>query len=207
MTVKGTNNDAPVLWVIAGPNGAGKTTFAKEFLPKVGITEFLNADFIAAGLSPLHPEMGAFQAGRLLLRRWDKLVDQRISFAVESTLSGKTYFGKLERARAAGYRIHMTYLWLPSVRISLKRIRQRVKMGGHFVPEKDVRRRFPVSLVNFHDSYRDLAVRSFVWDISTSPPQKIIEWSHTSGKSIIYETNRYEAFKNQIKRYRQTQKA
>jgi predicted ABC-type ATPase len=59
--------------IIAGPNGAGKTTFAREFLPiEVGITTFINADQIAAGLSPFAPELVARRAGRLMLHEIDR---------------------------------------------------------------------------------------------------------------------------------------
>ena len=59
--------------IIAGPNGAGKTTFAEEFLPaEAGLPLFINADLIAAGLSPFGPEVGACRAGRLMLREIDR---------------------------------------------------------------------------------------------------------------------------------------
>ncbi|MGH8694484.1 MAG: hypothetical protein ACREVM_09700 [Burkholderiales bacterium] len=74
--------------IIAGPNGAGKTTFAREFLPKdAGIVNFVNADLIATGLSPLRPELAARAAGRLVLAELDRLVKVRADFSFESTLS------------------------------------------------------------------------------------------------------------------------
>ena len=117
---------SPVLYVIAGPNGAGKTTFAREFLPAADVVEFLNADLLAAGLSPLRPAMMAIRSARLLLSRWRELLTQRRDFAFESTLSGRTYAGMLREARAAGYEVRVCYLWLPSVALSLRRVRQRV---------------------------------------------------------------------------------
>jgi hypothetical protein len=80
----------PTLILIAGPNGAGKTTFAKEFLPnEASCMRFLNADEIARGLSPLDPNAAAIHAGRLLLSEFQRLLQKRADFALESTLSGK----------------------------------------------------------------------------------------------------------------------
>ena len=81
----------PTIYVIAGCNGAGKTTFAKEFLPKeVKCLRFLNADEIARGISPLRPSAGAIQAARFLLAQIEECLRRRETFALESTLSGKT---------------------------------------------------------------------------------------------------------------------
>lgn len=139
----------PVVYVIGGPNGAGKTTFAREFLPSANVVEFLNADLLAAGLSPLQPGAMAVRSARLLLARWRELVSRRRVFAFESTLSGLTYAGMLRSARAGGYEVRLCYLWLPNVAMSLRRVRQRVRKGGHDVPEADLRRRFLPSLRNF----------------------------------------------------------
>lgn len=71
----------PTIYLMVGCNGAGKTTFAKEFLPRVSVIRFLNADEIARGLSPLKPEAVAFKAGRLLLNELRELVDRHETFA------------------------------------------------------------------------------------------------------------------------------
>ena len=92
---------SPRCIVIAGPNGAGKTTFAQEYLPRdAGVVHFVNADLIAAGLSPFEPTLAALSAGRLLLRELARLAASRTDFAFESTLSGRSYasaFGDGER--------------------------------------------------------------------------------------------------------------
>jgi predicted ABC-type ATPase len=91
MAFSGTRSRQPRCLIIAGPNGAGKTTLAKKFLtPDKGILHFVNADLIASGLSPLHPELAGRAAGRLLLAEVDRLTSERRSFALESTLSGMT---------------------------------------------------------------------------------------------------------------------
>ena len=155
----------PTIYLIAGCNGAGKTTFAKEFLPKeVKCLRFLNADEIARGLSPLEPSAGAVQAARLLRRQIEESLRRRGTFALESTLSGKTYIHLFRRARRLGYEIELHYLWLSSPAQAIARVRQRVRMGGHDVPEREVRRRFKRSLANLIGDYLPLATRWAIWD-------------------------------------------
>lgn len=78
----------PTIYLIAGFNGAGKTTFAREFLLKeVGCANFLNADYLALGLSPLSPELAAMKAARLLLAEFKSLVARKETFAQECILS------------------------------------------------------------------------------------------------------------------------
>lgn len=136
----------PSCIVIAGPNGAGKTTFAREFLPReAGIVRFVNADLIAAGLSPLKPELAALTAGRLVLSELDRLASAQNDFAFESTLSGLTYAARLKKWKEDGYRVEIVFLKLASVKLALQRIADRVKQGGHSVSADAVRRRLTVA--------------------------------------------------------------
>ena len=131
---------SPSLYVIAGPNGAGKTTFAKEFLPHYAKCEnFVNADLIAQGLSPFSPAAAGIKAGRLLLKQIHEFAEQRADFAFETTLAGKTYVRFLRRLKQQGYVIHLFFLWIPTVEVALARIADRVRRGGHEIPEKVVR--------------------------------------------------------------------
>ena len=133
----------PTAIIIAGPNGAGKTTFAREFLPNEGAcTQFVNADLIAAGLSPFAPETADVAAGRAMLRRLDELVSQRSDFAVETTLSGTWLLRRITHWKECGYTTILYYLQIDTPEIALQRIAQRVLDGGHDVPEGIVRRRF-----------------------------------------------------------------
>ncbi len=94
------------LYIIAGCNGAGKTTASLLVLPEVlNCTEFVNADEIAKGLSPFHPEEMAIEAGKLMLRRIDTLLNERKSFAIETTLATRSYKTLVERAKSLGYRV------------------------------------------------------------------------------------------------------
>ena len=89
------------LYVIAGPNGAGKTTFAHEFLPKYAdCKNFVNADLIAQAMAPFSPETAAFRAGRMMLDEMRAFANRRVSFAFETTLSGKGYLSFLRRLKA-----------------------------------------------------------------------------------------------------------
>jgi predicted ABC-type ATPase len=125
----------PTIYLIAGCNGAGKTTFAREFLPQEAkCLNFLNADLIALGLSPFDSRAGALKAGRLLLKEFQQFVSRHQTFALESTLSGKTYAAMLSQAKENGFQIYLHYLWLPSLSIALARVRERVKKGGHNYP-------------------------------------------------------------------------
>ena len=164
--------------VIAGPNGAGKTTFAREFLPnEAGVMHFVNADLIAAGLSPLDPPAAQVAAARILLKELDRLAIERKDFAFETTMSGATYLARLRSWKKSGYRIEIVFLKLSSVELALKRIANRVKQGGHDVPVEDVRRRFERGWRNFEASYKALADSWAVYD-NTGSFTKLIEGSN-----------------------------
>ena len=157
--------------IIAGPNGAGKTTFAREYLPKdAGVIHFINADLLAAGLSPLKPDLAAFNAGRLYLAELNRLAKARQDFAFESTLSGLTYVRHIRRWKSLGYRIEIVFLRLASVKLAIQRISVRVKQGGHNVPPADVRRRFDRGWKIFEGAYKALADSWQIYDNSGGRP-------------------------------------
>jgi predicted ABC-type ATPase len=164
--------------VIAGPNGAGKTTFAREFLPReAGILNFVNADLIAAGLSPLFPSAAQMAAARIYLEELDRLAAERSDFAFETTLSGRAYVERIKAWRKAGYRVEVVFLKLPEVSMALRRVANRVKQGGHHVPEADVRRRFVRGWHNFEAVYKGLADAWAVYDNQGHKPV-FIDGSH-----------------------------
>lgn len=166
-------NDHKIL-IIAGPNGAGKTTFAREFLPhEANCPDFINADLIAAGLSPFKPELAAFRAGRLMLEEIHEKVGQRKSFAFETTLSGRTYVKLLRECRASGYHIVLVFLSLPTADMAVTRVAARVTQGGHNVPERDIRRRFDAGLKNFHGVYKRIVDVWTLYDNSGNMPYVI----------------------------------
>jgi len=167
-------NLRPNLYIIAGPNGAGKTTFARKFLPQyVECLEFVNADFIASGLSPFAPERAAIHAGRLMLEQIHSLTERGLDFGFETTLSGKTYVKLLQEMKRRGYFIHIFFLWIADVELALERIKLRVRNGGHHIPEAIVRRRFGRSLPNFLRFYKPLADSWTIFDNSSDVPKMI----------------------------------
>lgn len=114
----------PTLCIIGGCNGAGKTTLARELLPRLGLMRFLNADEIARGLSPLDPTLTAFKAGRVLIEEARAMMKVRSSFAIESTLSGKTYVAMIREAKSLGYRFLLHYIVIGSSSQAIDRSRR-----------------------------------------------------------------------------------
>lgn len=168
--------ESPAVYVIAGPNGAGKTTFATEFLPDfVKCREFLNADLIAAGLAPFAPETQNIKAGRLLLDRIKELASTREDFSFETTLSGRTYFRLLQQMKSRGYKVYLFFLWLPSADLAVARVSNRVRQGGHNIPEQDIRRRFELGLKNFFTLYLPVTDGWWLYDSSQIPPVTIAQ--------------------------------
>jgi len=160
--------------IIAGPNGAGKTTFASEFLPKEAeCPEFINADLIARGLSPFAPEKAAFRAARIMLDEIATRINQRQSFAFETTLAGMNYARRIPLWRKAGYHVKLIFLGLPSVDLALARVKSRVAQGGHDVAENVVRRRFDAGLWNFHRVYSKLVNSWVLYDNLGQSPRLI----------------------------------
>lgn len=142
--------------IIAGPNGAGKTTFAREFLPnEAGCPQFVNADLIAAGLSPFAPDVAAVKAARIMLESITELEQRGESFAFETTLSGLIYARRIRRWREAGYHVTLIFLSLPDPQMAIDRVAERVRQGGHDVPSDVIRRRFTAGMRNFEQIYRD----------------------------------------------------
>jgi len=164
----------PNLYIIAGPNGAGKTTFAKEFLPYFAeCREFVNADLIADGLSPFAPERAAMSAGKLMLERIHHLANRGETFGFETTLSGRSYLRFLDMVKSRGYVVNLFFLWIRDIEIALKRIKERVKRGGHNVPESIVRRRFNKGIVNLFQLYRPSLDFWVILENSTDLPHTI----------------------------------
>ena len=150
--------EQPYVVVVAGPNGAGKSTTAQHLLrDTLEVSEFVNADDIAAGLSAFRPETVAVSAGRIMLARMRQLAAARANFAFETTLASRSLAPWLAGLRRDGYRLHLLFLWLRSADLAVSRVAERVRAGGHDVPEAVVRRRYPVGLMNFFRLYCPLA--------------------------------------------------
>lgn len=153
------------LYIIAGCNGAGKTTASFNILPEMlSCREFVNADAIAAALSPFQPEKVAFEAGRIMLRRIDELLHAHVDFAVETTLATRTYRNLIFRAREKGYKITLLYFWLKSPEMAIDRVKSRVEKGGHNIPEPVIRRRYKGGLANLFGIYAEICDVTLIYD-------------------------------------------
>lgn len=188
----------PSLYVIAGPNGAGKTTFVRDLLKlDFEVLDFLNADEIARGLSPLAPERAQVEAGRIMLERVRRFIGEQRDFGMETTLSGRTYRNIFRQARESGYSIHLDFLILSDIEDSIQRVADRVEAGGHNVPEVDLRRRFRVGLQNLFNLYRPLLNAWAIYDnaergprkIAQGDPQGLVIFNRADFEKIVYDYN------------------
>ncbi len=177
----------PRIVVLAGPNGAGKSTCAPLLLRDTfGVTEFVNADALAAGLSAYDPKIVDFQAGRLMVRRLHELAAARKSFGFETTLASRFYASWLRKLAASGYIVNLLYVWVASPELAVQRVRQRVGEGGHDVPEQIVRRRYYRGARNFFQLYMPLAENWVVWDNSSEErPQRIARGMGVAQTTIV----------------------
>lgn len=168
-------NRTPLMVVVAGPNGAGKSTTAPSLLrDALAVSEFVNADEIAAGLSALRPESAALAAGRIMLTRLRALSGARQDFAFETTLASRSISTSINRVRATGYHVHLMFLALPSPEMAVARVAERVRLGGHDVPEGVVRRRFFAGLRNFFVHYEHSVDTWQLFDSARPGPPALI---------------------------------
>lgn len=166
----------PTCWIIAGPNGAGKTTFALEYLPQVAqCSRFVNANLIAAGLSPLAPDRERLAASRLFLGEIESCIAQREDFAFETTLAGRSYLKLIRRLRAEGWLVELIYLALPSMEMSKLRVAERVAHGGHNIPAADIERRFARSLGNLFNTFSTQVDARRCFMNSNATPELVFE--------------------------------
>lgn len=190
----------PSVVILAGPNGAGKTSSAPLVLrDELRVAEFVNADVIARGLSGFSADAVAVEAGRIMLRRLDELARSGEDFAFETTLSGTTFLGAIDRWRSAGYVVHIVYLWLDSPELAVARVRRRVKRGGHAVPEQVIRRRYERGLSNFAHRFRDAADQWQLYD-NTLLPDRVLVARGTRTAVEVVDSERWSAFQRAITR-------
>lgn len=184
------------LILVGGPNGAGKTTFSMKDIALHGGV-YLGADAIAAEISPDNPAAAAIEAGRLFLERFDQLIQTEQRLVIESTLSGKSLIRMISRAKAAGLYVEIKFVFVDSENTSLVRVSQRVRNGGHHVPDDDVRRRFARSIVNFWTQYRLLADEWLLIYNERSGPLEVA--SGVGGELCIYREELFLRFQQIIK--------
>lgn len=161
---------SPYLYIIAGCNGAGKTTASMTVLPEVlDCDEFVNADEIAKGLSPFKPEEVAILAGKLMLQRIDDLLSLKKTFAIETTLSTKSYKNLVHKAKSLGYTVTLLFFWLPTLKQAELRVAQRVANGGHNIPIDVISRRYKAGINNLFNIFIPIVDLWFVYNNETKP--------------------------------------
>jgi predicted ABC-type ATPase len=159
--------DGKYLYIVAGCNGAGKTTASFTILPQIlHCKEFVNADEIAKGLSPFQPELVAFEAGRIMLKRIEDLFAANQSFAFETTLATKSYKHKILNAKKSGYHVVLLFFWLNNVQLAIERVKTRVQEGGHNIPTDVIVRRYKNGIKNLFDIYLPIVDEGYIFDNS-----------------------------------------
>lgn len=184
------------LYIIAGCNGAGKTTASLTVLPDVlNCKEFINADEIAKGLSPLNPDSVAVQAGKLMIKRFAELLDEGVDFAVETTLATKSYLRKIQQAKAKGYTVTLLFFTLESPELAKDRVKFRVQEGGHNIPPDTIERRYFMGLDYLFRYYLPVVDEVFIYNNSFEQLSLVAE--KTSDKLLhIHDKTICEKLKN-----------
>ncbi|MCX5673222.1 MAG: AAA family ATPase [Planctomycetota bacterium] len=187
------SGEPPNVVMLAGPNGAGKSTTAPALLrDALAVTEFVNADVIAQGLSAFRPEGAGMAAGRVMLARIRELARQRASFAFETTLASRLLARWIGGLIETGYQFHLVFLWLPSADFAVARVRERVRMGGHDIPEETIRRRYDSGLRNFFKLYRPLATTWQMYDNSGGPPPRLIAGGQGEATTLVADRQTWQ---------------
>jgi predicted ABC-type ATPase len=191
-------DNRPNVMMIAGPNGSGKSTAAPILLADVlGVSEFVNADVIAHGLSAFHPEAAALAAGRIMLARLKELATARQSFSFETTLASRTFAPWISSLMNSGYDFHLLFLWLPSAQFAIERVAQRVRAGGHYVPDDVVRRRYIKGLRNFFSLNQPLATTWRVYNNSLDGP-RLIAAGKFLAEELVMDQAAWQSIKGQV---------
>lgn len=184
------------LYVIAGCNGAGKTTASFTVLPEMlKCREFVNADEIAAGISPFNPEGVAIQAGRLMIDRIIQLLKDGETFAFETTLATRSYVKLIQQAKKRGYFITLLFFSLSTPEQAQRRVAQRVSMGGHNIPSDVIVRRYEAGLQNLFQLYMPVCDYWTLYDNSNCPAIRIASGFGTE-KIEVFDKERYQILYN-----------
>ena len=188
------------LYVIAGCNGAGKTTASFTVLPEMlKCREFVNADEIAAGISPFNPEGVAIQAGRLMIDRIIQLLKDGETFAFETTLATRSYVKLIQQAKKRGYFVTLLFFSLSSSEQAQRRVAQRVSMGGHNIPSDVIVRRYEAGLQNLFQLYMPVCDYWTLYDNSNCPAVRIASGFGTE-RIEVFDKERYQTL---FKKYHQ----
>ena len=197
------NSSQPHISIIAGPNGSGKSTCGPAILNEhFQISEFVNADTIATGLSAFHPGDVAIEASRIMLKRIKTLTKRKESFAFETTLASRTFAPWISKIKKSGYHFTLVYFWLQNENLAIKRVEARVRLGGHGIPPEVIKRRYKSSIHNFFFLYQPLADNWCVYDNSEAYDPKLIAHGNSNDNYKIHLENQWKqlvSYKNEKK--------
>ncbi|HMQ70763.1 MAG TPA: zeta toxin family protein, partial [Ignavibacteria bacterium] len=194
-------NKQPNLYIIAGANGAVKTTSAFTVFPEImKCKEYINADLIAKALSPFNPESNSnsIQAGRIMINRINKLIDEKVRFAFETTLSSRSFDKLIEKAKKNNYKINIIFLWINDYNVAFRRVKSRVKEGGHSIPAEIIKRRYYRGLFNLINIYLKISDFTLVVDNSGKFPETIAEFEIENAeiKKTIHKKDKWNKLLN-----------
>lgn len=194
------SRNAPTVIIMAGPNGAGKSTTASAILSQEGaeVENYINPDLIARGLSPNNPDSVSFHSGRIVHDRIRELMRNGENFAFETTLSGRTYIRTIQMLKGEGYTVKLFFLWLKSPDLALIRVRERVKSGGHNIPEDTIIRRYTAGLRNFFNLYQDMVDEWRLYNSSKDAGPQLIA-SASGGSLTIKNTELWARLNSKYK--------
>ena len=188
------------VYIIGGPNGAGKTTFVEQFLPKyIHVRNFVNADIIAFGLSPLDVSLMNIKAGKLMLTLIREYKNKGMPFGFETTLAGKKWGSLMKELKNSGYAIYLFFLDISSVKLSISRIKYRVKLGGHSIPEETIRRRYFRSRRNFWNLYKNKADYWYLFNNSGPAPDLVAAAKNGQNTLNVSDQEYYDFFLDSLK--------
>lgn len=186
------------MYIIAGCNGAGKTTASFTILPKIlNCKEFVNADEIAAGLSPFQPESAAIEAGKIMLKRIEDLIEKNVDFAFETTLSPKIHKNTVLKAQTKGYHVTLLYFWLQTVELAKMRVQKRVLEGGHNIDNEIIERRYFSGIKNLFEIYIPIVDDTLIFDNSEGKHELIAKKISISEISVLKEV-KYNLLKTML---------
>jgi len=186
---------SPSVIILAGPNGAGKTTAARTYLAEnLKVLTYVNADVIAQGLAGFAPETAAVRAGRIMLETLHELAAERVDFAFETTLAGRSYAQWRRSLKEAGYLVHLTYFWLESADLAVARVAERTRAGGHSIPEPTVRQRYVRSMQNFFRLYRPLADTWELYNNSVPNITRLVAFREWDGAETVLLKDTWKQF-------------
>jgi predicted ABC-type ATPase len=184
------------LYIISGCNGAGKTTASFNILPELlNCKEFVNADEIARGLSPFQPEKVSIEAGRLMLKRIDELINSNQDFSFETTLSTKSFVNTIDNAKSKGYYVTLIFFWLESIELAKDRVQKRVSEGGHNIEPDVIVRRYKAGIKNLFKLYCDKVDSLLIYDNSKAESELIAEKEIENELFTIHNSQKFNALK------------